>query len=579
MTEFAVIFQYNIDPDSSHTGKDPDDTEYEELATKTAELFDKVFRDFFMDIEEVIFLQVDELPIIEVQETYLVKFTIGAYFDSTASVPSESQLMDICRLSLYEESDKYDFYLNLLNTMNQDSVFKDISSVEMHTTSITSHLTGPSELPPTIKRMPRNSNHVLKIIIPIILLVVLSIVAALLCMSWVEGEELFEDDSNQLHDKVTEYYKDVATKQSSHVEDETGDDTTYDDVCTEDDDDEDDRSISEEGSYLQTNTNSTGLFTSNHDMYASPVVQQKPVITKRAWGRDKWEAIPISDDIEPSLPHAKVEGIYETPKKDSQATEDVSESELISEFTEVLKSAPIEEDKISSLLDTPQPDRPALHRSAEKHIDAAAEVEAPSLIDLDNATEPPSQETNEQQLKEVKLEDIDFSEQGSVDGSPAQISGKPSVTSSAENVQALQTAREFLQVEFESKDEESVDNLLEDIGTEPASGQALASPEKAPSEECGKKDPPGREKYSTVPLSWASSSYQENIINQAPKQSETVETNEPSKLPASEKAEAPIEEKSVKNDEPEKGKATDMRGGSLRDFWEQKAKMNSSSHP
>ena len=185
MTEIKVGFEYRIKSETA-----PTNAEYAELAKATAHMFDSQFRNYFMDIEEVEFLSTDRLPIYDVRAPTYVEFTIASYFDGDFSLPSESQLNDISSANMRSSSPNYDYYLYLLQNLDPANPFQSVIGVSFY--SQTSLLSAPENLP-SQGGSGGNSNGMFKVIIPIVLLLTVSVIAAMVYMSWVEYHTLPEE--------------------------------------------------------------------------------------------------------------------------------------------------------------------------------------------------------------------------------------------------------------------------------------------------------------------------------------------------------------------------------------------------
>ena len=179
MTEFHVAFQYKLS-----SKENPSKEDYSELAWITADLFDYIFRSYFLDIEEVTFEEVDRLPIYSVKGPTYVDFTLAAYFGPDSSLPTESQLTDISLISLHEGSAYYQYYLQLLQSLESDSPFRTVERVQLYKYSA---LTGPGEM--SEPATPRNTTRVFMVVIPIVILVVAIVVATLIYISWMESQD------------------------------------------------------------------------------------------------------------------------------------------------------------------------------------------------------------------------------------------------------------------------------------------------------------------------------------------------------------------------------------------------------
>lgn len=180
-TEIHVSIQYHVNSTQEAT-----QTDYAELAHVTAEIFDYVFRSYFIDIDEVAFEEVDPLPIYSVKGPLYIDFTVASYFAANSSLPTERQLIDISLLDLHEGSAYYKFYLQLLQSLSPDSVFQSTVSFQLYKSQY-SALTGSGQNMNAVKSDSRNTTRVFQVVVPIVILVVVSVVAALIYTNWVQN--------------------------------------------------------------------------------------------------------------------------------------------------------------------------------------------------------------------------------------------------------------------------------------------------------------------------------------------------------------------------------------------------------
>lgn len=185
VTEILVGFQYQL----KGTRRTASRNDFADLARATSHVCDYVFRQYFMDIEEVQFLSTDKLAIYEVEAPNYVIFTIAAYFAADSSLPDQQLLTDIVTKNLLSGSTYYKYYLFLLENLEEGNAFHYASTVELY--SQTSKLTGPSE---KIGYQTQGSPRLFKVAFPIVVLLLVIVVAALVYITWVESQQLHNED-------------------------------------------------------------------------------------------------------------------------------------------------------------------------------------------------------------------------------------------------------------------------------------------------------------------------------------------------------------------------------------------------
>lgn len=202
VTEIHVGFQYQL----KGTRRTASVSDFAGLAKATSHVCDYVFRQYFMDIEEVQFLSTDKLAIYEVKAPNYAAFTIAAYFAADSSLPDQQLLTDIVTKSLLNGSTYYKYYLFLLENLEEKNAFHYASSVELY--SQTSKLIGPSE---NTDHQAQGSPRLFKVAVPIIVLLLFIVVAALIYVTWVESQQLHDEDDQLLLIEPETNYKKILT--------------------------------------------------------------------------------------------------------------------------------------------------------------------------------------------------------------------------------------------------------------------------------------------------------------------------------------------------------------------------------
>lgn len=444
MVEIQLGFEYQLVSAKEATNED-----YAELAKTTSRLLDFQFRSYFMDEEDVAFLSTEKLAIYEVKTENHVIFTIATYFDGDYSIPSAEALTEISIQGMAKGSSTSDYYLYLLQQMDVSNPFQSVSSVSLYS-QYTSALTGPEVgLNDQSGDSTNRAFGVFKVVVPIVLLLVGSIVVAMIYMSWVESQSILlelEERKEEHQEKLDSASREGKGKPPHHshenktdgnrtITSDSGMSSLQDSVQDYDDDDE--TTTSEYSARFLEDGGSPAR--PKHSLRVSPRLLYRSFVPTEISSRVDFEEIPLHDhdandghnkEVKPvpPKPTAKEEEEEEEAEGKIDDTQEcqhehMSMIQVMDNFAQALNSASSQVN--SSLPDSQEVATEDNIAETNKVQDSAADMPRTGSSLSEN---PDCHGSDEQTLHETDSasEQVDLSLPGSQETPTGDISSEPS---------------------------------------------------------------------------------------------------------------------------------------------------------